>query len=151
MTTSRSILNIDESDNSALTISRIDKADFVLIDSAVLANGGREAVYQRIGGDAVYPLTVRVGFYPSNGKGANVSVKINTWTQTTVDSVVTETVPFTATLATHSDGPVAIPDITDYLALIGNLLSIFVPVDNAGTPDTAALQSLQFGVPQLLA
>jgi len=149
MTLVRSIINIDEVNVTTTTDpgwSPANMANFAVIDTAVVANGGRETVFQRVAGDDIHPMTVRVGHYPQpTASRVNVSIKVSTYVRhldTDVD--LDEYLPCTATLAWSMPGS-AVPDSADLFGLLTNLFSWVFPTD-AGVFITGNLDSLKFGV-----
>lgn len=151
MATTYSIIGIDEATPfTDFDLLAKDPTKFGQIDVQVLKDGGREAVYQRTVGDADHPMIVRVGYYPQNNGGANVSVKISTFAKAAFDDSTESFKPVTATLATSVPFGGGTVDNADYLALIQNLLSWLIPSITAGAADSTAVAKLQFGVVDIL-
>lgn len=145
-----SVLNL--SDSSAIAVTNFpiqDKTDYVLVDT-VSVEGKREATFQKVAGDQEFPLSIRIGHYPTakanNGIGqTNISIKLSTYVQKVDGTEVVYTLPFTATLALSAPGMSGIPDNDDVKAAIAALFSFVLPVV-AGAVSTTALDELKYGV-----
>jgi hypothetical protein len=150
MAITHSILNLDTATVDVAAIVVPTMAQYALVDTKLL-DPGRESLYQKVGGNEEYPLTVRVGHYPKKGSDGvgqvNISVKISTFVET-VDDVSGETLrvlPCSMTLAWSVPGTSGVPDEADLMALICMPLTWVLPVaSGAFTGD--ALDELKFGV-----
>lgn len=153
MTITKSLMNVGA--DTALKLSDatnqwepLDEDNLILVDTAVVANGGREAVYSLITSDQAHPLDVRVGYYPSkDGKMANVSVKLTTFTVMTssLDATYEEFVPSSVTLAWSLPFPGVPTDATQLLNAIMNVVSVVIPLA-AGVFSEANFGYLAYGV-----
>lgn len=151
MSNTYSIIGIDEATKfTDFDLMAKDPTKWSLVDVQVLANGGRESVYQRVDGEPDYPATCRVGFYPNKAGGSNVSVKISTFGKVVHDDATIEFKPLTATLASTVPYGGGTCDNADYAALIQNLLSWMIPSVTGGNADLTALAKLQFGIVDIL-
>lgn len=128
-----------------------DVSNFVAVDTTIKPDGARETVYQQAAGSEEYPLTVRVGYYPSpqaeGGVGrVSISCKISTYLQKTdADSNIVWTLPAHATLAFSLPGGTAVHSAAEITELLGNLFTWVLPVAS-GAVTTSALDELKFGI-----
>jgi len=142
----RSILGID-SIPADVGFNSVDLTNYALVDMSLVPNG-REALYQRIVGDVQFPLTVRVGYYPAKGGNGstNISIRVNSFVQEVVDTVVVSTLPCSATIATSMPGVLGVPDVTSYKEMLQNALSWFMPTITAEAFADEVVTSLQYGI-----
>jgi len=150
--TTLTLLNVENDvDVDIAALKAVDKTDFVLVDTQIVANDGREAIYQKVAGDEEHPLTVRIGWYPSpkgnSGFGlTNISIKISTFLKSAeTDGTVNWIYPVTATLATQAPGLSGLPAEASMRTLVENLFSWMIPVQT-GVLTSLALDQLKFGV-----
>lgn len=146
----KSIVNVSTTDSATdLTPRVFDLTKFHLVDT-VTKGLDREFLYQYIGNDKDHPMTVRVGIYKNpaanGGLGqTNISTKISTYTY---DDETETYAPFVSTHATSGVGDSGIIDEAQYMAMLENHLSLYLPgpyVD--GAADGSVVAKLAFAVP----
>jgi len=149
MSITKTVINVDTTAVASVTnYAPSDKSDFALIDTSIAANGGREALYQKLT-DAVvdHPATVRVGYYSSkDGKKANISIKYSTWVES-VDSVSGLSIfeEMACTIALSGPGTTAGLDAVASGTLMRNVFSWYFPMSGT-TLGPAGIDQLKFGV-----
>lgn len=151
--TTLAILNTGNSvDVDIAVIKAADRGDYAIISPAPSQDDDtREAVFQKVVGNAEYPLSVRIGWYKNpkanDGIGStNVSVKVSSYLQKLDDdNDVLWTKPCSVTLATNMPGLTAVPDTDDVMELVGNAVTWLLPVQS-GAIVTDVLEEVKFGV-----
>lgn len=146
---STALLNLETKPLAVTAMSFIDRSHYVLIDQTV-SGDSREAIYQRTVGQVDTPATLRVGVYSNpksnNGYGqTNVSLKWNTFLETTDGDDVVTNRPASFTLAWTMPGATGVPVAAEVLAAVQQLVSWVCHLDG-GTFDTDVLNELAYGI-----
>lgn len=130
--------------NYNLSLRRLALADYHATSEPVAVRNGKEQTYQYIGANAdpMYPATLRVGVYQTNGSSpaASISEKLSTYVvKSDAEGKVTSAKKLEVTIAVKMEGN----DLTDGLDLgtfaqgIENAISVLLP-NTSGTWNVTA-------------
>jgi hypothetical protein len=146
----RTIQNLGSTAVDIAEFYPMPKADLIVVDTTSKPNGDREATYQLVSGNDVYPLSARVGAYPPKSGSAlyNTSVRVNTFV---LDDAGDEDAYDGCFVTIASGMPHGfVPDKAGMKKLLQHALSLFLPVV-LGEVALDSLDELAFGVVSLVA
>lgn len=156
MSTTTAILNIEET-TKTVVVPFLDRTDWTEIDSFLSDDGNiRRKVYQLATGDIESPATIRVSCYVAPEKSGfgqvTMTIKLETIVEKTDDTSgeVLMHEPATVAITTVMPGSSGVPDVSDFLALIGNAYSCFFSdVDGSNIPLTDVVDQLKYNIPTI--
>lgn len=140
------------------SVAAINRNDWALIDSFTSENGlERRKVYQYQAGDVESPAQLQVAIYikPTKvGKIGTVTMTAKLMTRlhkvddTTGEILVDE--PCHASITTVMPGAGAVPEVSDYFALVSNAFSIlYTAVDGTNVANTTVLDQWKYNIPTI--
>lgn len=151
--TTREVLNVQKDYGEHLCLFRPNFSDWELVDQKE-PKDGKEAIYQLMDGDPLYPATIRIGAYEKADGSKSFSVRFSTWVKITDDNDVISYKKKEYVVATNTDAGVHTGESYDHCA-IGNVLifggfisPLATPALGAGVSvDQTILNRRKFGIP----